>query len=116
MLLASVVSVAFAGRAPDKSPEIPDGFCEKPWGTMTRSTGECMCHPKATCEGRNCESGQGMIWWVGAWWRRMLLPLPTMARARCFHAATATLIAATTTTTTNYNTATTTTKCRRRRR
>eukprot|EP00620_Florenciella_sp_RCC1587_P019978 CAMPEP_0182580698 /NCGR_PEP_ID=MMETSP1324-20130603/47857_1 /TAXON_ID=236786 /ORGANISM="Florenciella sp., Strain RCC1587" /LENGTH=220 /DNA_ID=CAMNT_0024796969 /DNA_START=49 /DNA_END=708 /DNA_ORIENTATION=+ len=30
---------------------------------MTRSTGECMCHPKATCEGRNCESGQGMIWY-----------------------------------------------------
>ena len=62
LVLAALLSAVLGGRAPDKSPEVPDDFCDKKWGTMTRSTGECMCHPKAKCEGKNCESGQGMIW------------------------------------------------------
>ncbi|KAL7481092.1 hypothetical protein ACHAW6_006776, partial [Cyclotella cf. meneghiniana] len=32
------------GYAPDKSPELPDGFCPKETGTVTATTGECMCN------------------------------------------------------------------------
>lgn len=48
-----------AGYAPEKGPTLPDGWCAE--GTITRSTGECMC--SGACEGPQCRSGQGLIWY-----------------------------------------------------
>ena len=38
-----VIAAASGGRAPDKGPPLPEGWCSEAMGTATRSTGECMC-------------------------------------------------------------------------
>lgn len=55
---------ALAMRAPDKAPDLPEGWCDKRYGTPTATTGECMC--KHECEGRGCERAQGFIWYAYA--------------------------------------------------
>lgn len=62
LLLAHPFDVVFAGYAPSEGPKLPAGWCAEKEGTLTRSTGECMC--RYGCEGRGCQSGQGMIWYA----------------------------------------------------
>lgn len=57
----ALIAMAWAGHAPDQTPDYPDGWCDLRYGTPTRTTGECMC--KYRCEGGDCESSQGFIWY-----------------------------------------------------
>ena len=41
---------------------LPDGWCDKRYGSPTRTTGECIC--KYACEGFGCQSSQGFIWYA----------------------------------------------------
>ena len=65
-LAALVVASASAGMAPeaDKAANYPAGWCDKRFGSPTRTTGECMC--KYECEGSGCQRGQGFIWYAYA--------------------------------------------------
>mmetsp|Transcript_31262 Transcript_31262/g.30114 ORF Transcript_31262/g.30114 Transcript_31262/m.30114 type:complete len:88 (-) Transcript_31262:188-451(-) len=54
-----------AGKAPNLSPELPDGFCPKSTGDITATTGECMCswQAKEGCQGSGCEYAYGLSWY-----------------------------------------------------
>jgi hypothetical protein len=62
LLLACLLGRGLAGYAPATGPKLPEGWCGEKEGTLTRSTGECMC--RYGCEGPGCHSGQGMIWYA----------------------------------------------------
>jgi hypothetical protein len=49
------LSVVRSSRAPDKSPALPKEWCNEREGTLTATTGECMC--RYTCEGKGCQQG-----------------------------------------------------------
>mmetsp|Transcript_28157 Transcript_28157/g.58695 ORF Transcript_28157/g.58695 Transcript_28157/m.58695 type:complete len:93 (+) Transcript_28157:293-571(+) len=51
-----------SGRAPDKPPKLPEGFCPKETGTATATTGECMCNwqHKDGCVGSGCQYQMGL--------------------------------------------------------
>jgi hypothetical protein len=55
------IQIISSHRAPEKSPDLPDGWCDTRYGTPTRSTGECICKQK--CIGKGCRHEQGIIWY-----------------------------------------------------
>jgi hypothetical protein len=61
--LTVVVAIVSAGRAPDKAPDLPAGWCTPVYGTATRTTAECMC--RHDCRGPGCKREQGFIWYDG---------------------------------------------------
>ena len=61
-LCVSILHAVAAGYAPSTPPKLPKSFCSEREGTVTASTGECMCRYK--CEGAKCQSGQGMVWYA----------------------------------------------------
>lgn len=60
-VLVGLATQCSAGYAPSKAPDLPKEWCSEKEGVVTVSTGECMCRYK--CEGKTCQSGQGMIWY-----------------------------------------------------
>uniref|UniRef100_A0A7S0UMR5 Uncharacterized protein n=1 Tax=Pseudo-nitzschia delicatissima TaxID=44447 RepID=A0A7S0UMR5_9STRA len=52
--------IVLSGYAPNKSPKLPEGFCEH--GDVTATTGECMCHwqHKDGCVGSKCQYQMGL--------------------------------------------------------
>mmetsp|Transcript_26939 Transcript_26939/g.42257 ORF Transcript_26939/g.42257 Transcript_26939/m.42257 type:complete len:86 (-) Transcript_26939:88-345(-) len=60
--LFATVGVAQGGYAPKESPKLPDGFCPKETGTVTATTGECMCdwQHKDGCVGSGCQYQYGL--------------------------------------------------------
>uniref|UniRef100_A0A7S2WCQ1 Uncharacterized protein n=1 Tax=Rhizochromulina marina TaxID=1034831 RepID=A0A7S2WCQ1_9STRA len=59
-LLVLLLSPALAFRA-GAPVDLPADWCREEQGTRTASTGECMC--RESCEGANCETGQGLVWY-----------------------------------------------------
>jgi len=53
-------AIVLSGRAPNRGPKLPEGFCE--YGDVTATTGECMCHwqHKDGCVGSGCEYQMGL--------------------------------------------------------
>ena len=64
-VLAFVCVVAEAGRAPNSAPKLPEGFCPEETGTVTATTGECMCNwqHKDGCKGSGCKYEMGLSWY-----------------------------------------------------
>lgn len=58
----TLFGVSMGGYAPRVAPQLPKDWCAEMEGSKTMSTGECMCRYK--CEGKQCQSGQGMIWYA----------------------------------------------------
>jgi hypothetical protein len=54
-------TLVYSSRAPDEAPDLPEGWCDKKFGTPTRTTAECIC--KRACEGRGCQNTQGLIFY-----------------------------------------------------
>ncbi|KAL3786617.1 hypothetical protein ACHAW5_007747 [Stephanodiscus triporus] len=54
-----------AGYAPKDAPRLPEGFCPKGTGTVTDTTGECMCHwqHRDGCVGSKCQYEMGLSWY-----------------------------------------------------
>eukprot|EP00804_Cyclotella_cryptica_P006475 CCRYP_012771-RA/>CCRYP_012771-RA protein AED:0.03 eAED:0.03 QI:202/1/1/1/0/0/5/3657/102 len=65
LLAMACLRAGECGYAPDKSPELPDGFCPKETGTVTATTGECMCNwqHKDGCVGSGCQYQMGLSWY-----------------------------------------------------
>jgi len=63
LLLAPPTTLA--GRAASKAPKLPEGFCPKTTGVITRTTGECMCNyqHKDGCRGSGCKYEYGLSWY-----------------------------------------------------
>ncbi|KAL7506984.1 hypothetical protein ACHAXN_005010 [Cyclotella atomus] len=64
LLIVTLLKVE-SGYAPDKAPKLPDGFCPKSTGTVTATTGECMCNwqHKDGCVGSKCQYEMGLSWY-----------------------------------------------------
>jgi hypothetical protein len=56
-IISKVVNCSQASSI-DLSAIYPSDWCDKQYGTPTRTTGECIC--KATCEGNGCILQQGL--------------------------------------------------------
>ena len=64
-LLLLLLHQTAAGHAPNSAPaDMPVDFCSDGKGTLTRTTGECMCKQegKEGCKGAGCECQYGMCW------------------------------------------------------
>ena len=54
----------FGNRAPDKAPDLPEGWCKN--GAPTKTTGECICSALGrVCEGSRCIDEQGFSFYSG---------------------------------------------------
>lgn len=60
-LLFLYISLYLSSRAPDKAPNLPDGWCNLKYGSPTKSTGECIC--KYRCVGSGCKNEHGLNWY-----------------------------------------------------
>lgn len=58
--IATVLRVSLCSSAPgaDISINFPKNWCDKQYGSPTRTTGECVC--KGQCEGPSCVNMQGL--------------------------------------------------------
>jgi len=65
VLIVSSVNYVHCGSMSTVSVDsYPDGWCDPHQGTVTRTTGECVC--KNECEGLGCQRAQGIIWFAYA--------------------------------------------------
>ena len=66
-IYVTIISLLFhhynteAGQAPDRPPDLPEGWCSNEYGSPTRSTGECIC--KRFCIGRACRREHGLAFY-----------------------------------------------------
>jgi magnesium-transporting ATPase (P-type) len=51
-----------SNRAPEKAPDLPNGWCDLRYGKPTTTTGECICLT-GECEGSGCQNEQGFVWY-----------------------------------------------------
>ncbi|GAX14466.1 hypothetical protein FisN_11Hh073 [Fistulifera solaris] len=60
-----IVPFVNAGMAPKDAPQLPAGFCPKATGTITATTGECICRweHRDACVGSGCMYQMGLSWY-----------------------------------------------------
>ncbi|GMI30590.1 hypothetical protein TeGR_g2132 [Tetraparma gracilis] len=65
LFLFSLLALASAGYAPPKAPsDMPPDFCTDGKGSLTKTTGECMCKTEGVegCKGSDCQCQYGLCW------------------------------------------------------